>query len=157
MNDEMNEKVVGIVIRGGKVTSALLAKAMLKVLKAMHQHHKDKKATKPGEISMKKLMAETGGDVQDIEITNENIKSFEKYARKNRVRFSLKKIGDDKHMVIFKARSVSAITASFKQYTRDITRKANRPSVRGELKKLLQQVKNMAQVKTKHKQQEATL
>ncbi len=76
MNDEMNEKVVGVVIKGGKVTSALLAKALLKVLKSMHQHHKEKAAIKPKKISMKKLMAETGGDVQDIEITNDNIKSF---------------------------------------------------------------------------------
>lgn len=154
MNDEMNEKVVGVVIKGGKVTSALLAKALLKVLKSMHQHHKEKAAIKPKKISMKKLMAETGGDVQDIEITNDNIKSFEKYARQNGVRFSLKRVDGNKHIVVFRAKSVSAMTAAFKQYTRDITRKANRPSVRGELKKLVAQVKNMAQDKTKHKHKE---
>lgn len=151
MNDELNEKTVGVTVKGGKVTSALLAKALLTVLKSMRQRHQNKEAEKPKKLSMKKLMAETGGDVADIEITNDNIKSFEKYARQNGVRFSLKKLSPDRHMVIFRAKSVPAMTLAFKQYTRDITRKNSRPSVRGELKKLVAQVKNMALDKTKHR------
>ena len=157
MNDEMNEKAIGVSIKATKVTSAVLAKALLKVLKAMHTHHKNKAATKPKKISMKKLMAETGGDVQDIEITNDNIKSFEKFARKNGVRFSLKKVSQDRHMVIFKAKSVSAMTSAFKQYTQAMTQRATRPSVRSELKKLVEQVRNMVQVKSKHKDRSVEL
>ena len=68
---------------------------------------------------MKQLIWQNQG-VSNIEITDSNIKSFERVARKYGVDFALKKdkSGDiPKYLVFFKARDADALTAAFREYT----------------------------------------
>lgn len=68
---------------------------------------------------MKQLIGQNQG-VSNIEITDSNIKSFERVARKYGVDFALKKdkSGDiPKYLVFFKARDADALTAAFREYT----------------------------------------
>src|SRR5699024_7613856 len=68
----------------------------------------------------------------NIEVTDGNIKSFEKYARKYGIDFSLKKdnsMSPPRYYVFFKARDVDVMTAAFKEYTGSSFPKGrNRPS-----------------------------
>ena len=66
-----------------------------------------------------------------MEIADDNIGSFEKYARKYGVDFALKKSGETppKWLVFFKARDADALTAAFSEFSRDTLRRANRPSM----------------------------
>ena len=91
---------------------------------------------------MKQLVGQNQG-VSNIEITDSNIKDFERIARKYGVDFALKKnkTGEiPKYLVFFKARDGDALTAAFKEYTAKNDRKKERPSV---LKKL-RRFKDMA-------------
>lgn len=153
MHEEVNDKTISISVKAAKMTASVLAKAMLKTLRLMKSGVKKgvDKHNAVGETSMKKLMKEAGGDVADIEITDKNIKSFDPIARKYGLKYSLKKAGKDKYYIFFKGRSVDAMTAAFKEYTKNQTRKASRPSVLDNLRDLKEQVKNMAQAKDKHK------
>jgi len=158
LHEEVNEKSIALAIKAGKITASVLAKAIQKYLNRTKSGKTKGEKFKPGEISMKKLAAETGGNTANIEITKANIKDFDPIAREFGIRYSLRKSEKTgRYYVFFNAKSDDAMTAAFKKFTAKQTRKASRPSVLSELKKLVEQVKNMAVNKTKHKNREAEL
>ena len=88
--------------------------------------------------------------ITNIEVTDGNIKSFEKYARKYNIDFSLKKdtsVSPPRYFVFFKARDVDIMTAAFKEYTGKQLSKRKKPSLR---KKLSQTKERQA----KHRERE---
>lgn len=102
MQDEVNEKTVSLCIRCGKVTANLLKAAMKKALVKMEQEKQKLKGQKQpkqdkedktykGKQSMDKLMKQNV-QLSNIEITDGNIKSFERVAKKYSIDFSLKKM-----------------------------------------------------------------
>ena len=100
----MNEKTVSLCIRCGKVTANLLKAAMVKALAKMEQEKKQQgqrtnqkqpqkekeDKTYKGKQSLDKLMKQNV-QLSNIEITDGNIKSFERVAKKYSIDFSLKK------------------------------------------------------------------
>lgn len=72
--------------------------------------------------------------MQNIEITDKNIKSFERVARKYGVDFALKKDpAQGKYLVFFKARDADALNAAFAEYAgKSLNRSAQKkPSLLG--------------------------
>ena len=139
MQEEVESRTVTLAVNTTKMTANVLKQAISKYL----AHCKEKKAEKAregpvkpcGKQSVKQLIGQNQG-VSNIEITDKNIKDFERIARKYGVDFALKKdkTGDiPKYLVFFKARDADALTAAFKEYTAKSDRKKERPSV---LKKL---------------------
>jgi len=157
LHEEVNEKSIALAVKAGKMTASVLANAMQKYLNRTKSGKVKGEKYEPGKISMKQLAAETGGNVANIEISDKNIKAFDPIARKYGIRYKLMKAGNGRHYVFFNGRSADAMTAAFKEFTAKQTRKASRPSVLSELRKLIEQVKNMAVSKTKHKNREAEL
>ena len=101
MQEEVNEKTVSLCITGGKVTVRLLKQAMMRFLAAMEKEkversRKQQQTKGPpdkeyhGKQSMKKL-AQQNVQLSNIEITDNNIKAFEKVAKKYGIDFSLKR------------------------------------------------------------------
>ncbi len=160
MQDEINEKTVTLCVNGGKMTSRILKNAMLRTLSQMdrgrRQHHQDAKARRQeakycGKQSMKRLKA-ANVELSNIEITDGNIKSFEKYARKYDIDYCLKKdkaAEPPRYYVFFKAKDVDVITAAFKEYSGAQLNKPKKPSIR----KRLEQAKERA---AKHREREKT-
>ncbi len=151
MQDEVNEKTVSLCVNGGKISARILKAAMLKALAKMEQEKrngKQKQAEKKaiqksqeggvvchGKQSMEKLMKQ-GCQLSNIEVTDGNIKSFEKCARKYGIDFSLKKdtsISPPRYFVFFKAKDVDVMTAAFKEYTGKSLAKSKKPSIRKKL------------------------
>ena len=150
MQDEVNEKTVSLCIRCGKVTANLLKAAMKKALVKMEQEKQklqgqkqpkqDKEdKTYKGKQSMDKLMKQNV-QLSNIEITDGNIKSFERVAKKYSIDFSLKKdVNADppRYYVFFKARDADVMTAAFKEYTGQSLNKDKKPSVRKKLQQAI--------------------
>ena len=68
--------------------------------------------------------------LQSIEVTDQNIGSFNRIARKYGIDCAPFKVkGEKRYMVFFKAPDADAMTAAFKEYTAKQVRKAERPSV----------------------------
>ena len=91
-----------------------------------------------GKQTVKELVGQNQG-VTNIEITDKNIKDFERIARKYGMDFALRKdrSGDKpKYLVFFKARDADALTAAFKEYTAKTDRRKERPSILEQLRKL---------------------
>lgn len=159
MQEEVNQKVVGLCISGGKISARILKNAMMKFLRAMERQKMQKEQPAAGEqkdgiayqgkISLKELKRKNK-DYSNIEITDQNIKSFEKYARKYEVEYSLKKdksVNPPRYFVFFGAKDVDSITAAFKEYTGWTLKKQKKASVRRKLEQAVGRV-------TKHRERE---
>lgn len=155
MQDQINEKSIVLIIRGTKVTAKMLQKVMLKLLAEIKkQQQKGKNPNVPhGKQSIKKLVGQNVG-VTNIEITNKNIKSFDRVARKYGVDYSLKKDSSclpPKYLVFFKTRDADALMAAFKEYTAMTLKKQKKPSLLSALKKNIELVKNAVVDREKYK------
>ena len=107
-----------------------------------------------GKQTVKQLVGQ-GHGVTNIEISDKNIKDFESIARKYGVDFAVVKDASEnppKHLVFFKARDTDAVTAAFREYSaRHMSRAAEKPSMLGMLRDLMEKVKNQVLDITKSK------
>ena len=149
MQDEVRDKSVALVIRvgknGGKLTAELLRWAI-------RQYQRQANEPQHGKQSVKSLV-EQGGGVQNIEITDKNIKSFERVARKYGVDFALKKDpSQGKYLVFFKARDADALNAAFAEYTaKTLNRKRGKPSLKKQLSHFKELVSRQSADREKHR------
>ena len=149
MQDEVRDKSVALVIRmgknGGKLTADLLKWAI-------RQYQRQANEPQHGKQSVKSLV-EQGGGVQNIEITDKNIKSFERVARKYGVDFALKKDpSQGKYLVFFKARDADTLNAAFAEYTaKTLNRKRGKPSLKKQLSHFKELVSRQSADREKHR------
>ena len=124
MQEEVNERVV-LVIKGGVTLSArALAKAMRKVLE-LRKNKNLSSHQKTGKQNIKQLIGQNAG-VSNIELTNSNIKSFDRTARKYGIDYAVKKdrlSTPPKYLVFFKSRDADAMTAAFTEFSKRTLRK----------------------------------
>ena len=131
-------------------------------LQGQKQPKQDKEdKTYKGKQSMDKLMKQNV-QLSNIEITDGNIKSFERVAKKYSIDFSLKKdVNADppRYYVFFKARDADVMAAAFKEYTGQSLNKDKKPSVRKKLQQAISKSlkKHRELEKTKGKETEPSL
>ena len=151
IQEDVEHKSAVLIIKGTKITAKLLAKAMAA---AWRQIKKSRDA--PGRKSFKQLAK--GGSLENIPITDENIKAFEPIARKYGLRYKLVKDTSEepaKWLVFFRAKDAAAMTAAFKEFSsKTLKRETERPSVRETMAKFRNIIKNAVIDRTKHKQRE---
>lgn len=157
MQEEVENKAVAFSIKTTKLTAKVLEAAIKKALAEMEKKQKNPKVYK-GKQSVKHLVRQ-GTGVSNIEITDGNIKSFERVARKYGIDFALKKDTNSqppRYLVFFKSRDADALTAAFQEYSGKIVKnhRQEKPSVRRQLKKFQEAIQNMAKSVSRTKQQE---
>ena len=160
IQEEVTGKTVALVINGGKISEKVLKDAIAKLLaelererrqdgqraaekkqekqqKTAERKQKKKENANRKKQTLKKMMGQ-GCQLSNIEVTGGNIKSFERYARKYQVGYSLKKdksVSPPRYIVFFKAKDVDVMTAAFKEYTGRQLKKSKRSSVRQKLER----------------------
>lgn len=158
MQDEVNEKVVALSIKGSKLTAEMLQKAM----KALLAKGKQQIGKQPhGKQTLKQLMKQNAG-VSNIEITDGNIKAFESTAKKYGIDYALKKDATEqppRYLVFFKGRDADVLTAAFKEFSARKLTQEQRPSIRKALAAFRDMAKqlNASRQQTKHKDREVSL
>lgn len=143
MQDEVREKLVAFVIRVGK-TGGKLTASMLKY--AIEQYFKQQRNLRAphGKQSVKNLVRQ-GAGVQNIEITDKNIRSFQSVAQKYGVDYALKKDTSSqppRYLVFFKARDTDALIAAFREFSGKQLKRNKKPSILVQLKKFQEQIMN---------------
>ena len=127
MQDEINEKVVALSVKGAKLTAEMLQKA----IKAMLAQAKKQQEKQPhGKQTLKQLAKQNAG-LSNIEITEGNIKAFEQTAKKYGIDFALKKDSTEtppRYLVFFKGRDADALTAAFKEFSAKKLTQEQKPS-----------------------------
>jgi hypothetical protein len=137
MQEEVENKAVTLAINTTKMTARALKNAISKYLNHLKQKSRDSPVP-TGKQSVKKLIGQ-GQGVSNIEITDNNIKSFEKIARKYGVDYALKKDTNGKipkYLVFFKAKDADALTSAFKEFTAKSIKREKKPSILSKLRKL---------------------
>ena len=152
MQEEVREKSVALVIRVGK-TGGRLTADMLKWAMRRYLAQRSNPAVRHGKQTVKQLVRQ-GAGVQNIEITDQNIRSFERVARKYGVDFALKKDPvQGRYLVFFKARDADTLTAAFAEYTaKTMDRSKNNPSLLATLSHFKEVVKNNVRDAEKHRE-----
>ncbi|MCH5278347.1 MAG: PcfB family protein [Christensenellaceae bacterium] len=157
MQEEVEQKIVSLAVDCGKLTEQTLRKAIAKLLaliKAGHQQHQYNKANPHGKMTVRQLAAKDKG-LQSIEVTDENIGSFNRIARKYGIDFAPFKVkGENRYMVFFKAPDADAMTAAFKEYTAKQVKKVNRPSILEKLQHFKALIQSAVVDRTKRKELE---
>ena len=157
MQDEINEKVVALSVKGAKLTAEMLQKA----IKAMLAQAKKQQEKQPhGKQTLKQLAKQNAG-LSNIEITEGNIKAFESTAKKYNIDFSLKKVKGEqtRYLVFFKGRDADVMTAAFQEFSAKKLTQEKKPSIRKLLSTLKEaaQGKNAERAKVKNKDREVSL
>ena len=149
MQEEIEQKSAVLAIKGAKVTGKVLAKAMAAALRQMK-----KKRDAPVKQSFKQLAK--GGSLENIPISDDNIKAFDPIARKYGVRYKLVRDNSEdppKWLAFFRAKDTDAMTAAFREFThKTLARETDRPSVRETMAKFREVIKHAAINRTKHKE-----
>ena len=161
MQEEVESRTVTLAISTTRMTANVLKSAISKYL-AYRKEKKVEKAragpVKPcGKQTVKQLVGQNEG-VANIEITDRNIRDFDRVARKHGVDYALKKDKSGeipKYLVFFKARDGDALTAAFKEYTAKTERKKERPSVLQTLRRLKEQAATIDTPKVRKKEIDA--
>ena len=137
MQDEVNTKVVAIAIKGGKITAEVLKKALAKFIEEIEKA--EKQASQPktyrGKQSIKHLV-EQNAAISNIEVTDGNIKSFERTANKYGIDYALKKDTSDqppRYLVFFKGRDVDVMTQAFKEFSAKTVKQKEKQSLKQKL------------------------
>ena len=152
MQEEVTQKTIALVFKSSRLTTDVLKKAMKMYL----EHRKQGKQASHGKMSVKDLVGQ-GMGASSIEVTDNNIKSFERVARKYNVDFAVKKdktVAPPKYMVFFKGKDADVIAQAFKEFVKVNEKKQQRPSLRQKLKglqKIVAQNKNKERSREKNK------
>ena len=160
MQEEVNEKVIALSIKTGKLSAEVLQKSM-KFFLSQIKKQVNKRQMPHGRQTLKQLMKQNAG-VSNIEITKDNIKAFESTAKKYGIDFALKKDATEsppRYLVFFKGRDADVLTAAFKEFSAKKLTQEKKPSIRKLLSTLKEaaQGKNAERAKVKNKDREVSL
>ena len=146
MQEEVQSKTVTLSINATKLTARTLKQALSKFLAYKSSKHKETKDVTPhGKQSVKQLARQNQG-LTNIEITDKNIKDFDRVARKYGVDYALKKdktVTPPKYLVFFKAKDADALTAAFKEYTAVTVKKQNKEPIAVKIKNIADKIKSL--------------
>ena len=148
MQEEATQKTIALVVKTAKLDAGVLKAAMKMYL----SHRRQKARDIHGKIPVRKLVGE-GAGVSSIEVTDSNIKSFERTAKKYHVNFAVKKDKTSeppKYLVFFKGRDADVVAQAFKEFVYGNEKKKGRISIREKLKRF----KDIAQDKNRERSRE---
>jgi len=151
--DQVNERCCCLIIRGGALTGKTLAIAMRLFLWGGRRVHKIA-TTHRGKQTVKQL-SKDGAKLENIEIRDENIKSFESIARKYGIDFAVMKDASEtppKYLVFFKSRDAGCMDAAFNEYYAKQTSKSKqKPPLNQTLQKVQERAEDQVLEQVKHK------
>ena len=166
MEEEVNQRVVTLSVNTGRMTASVLARTLSNFLAREHQalnrRAEMQKNTEPhGKMTVKELMDQNAG-AESVEIKKDNIKTFDRVARKYNVDYALYKNASEnppKYLIFFKARDRDMMTMAFKEFVNENNNKMQKKNMKQKLKeyKDLSKDLNQKRAKDKHRSRERSL
>lgn len=160
MQEEIENRTVNLAISTTKLTARSIIRLAAKGLAYIKRKSREAalKNEKPdGRQTIQQLIGQNQG-VTNIDISQTDLKGFEKYARKYGIDYAItkdKSVFPPKYLVFFKARDADAMTAAFNAYSAEVLAKSKRPSTLSKLHKLIDAVKSIpTKVTSRDKQRE---
>ena len=140
MQEEVEQRTLTLVINGTKFSGRVLKSAVSKFV-AFCRNQKAKKVNvhPKGKQSVKQLTRQ-GQGVNTMEIDDENLRQFERIARKYGVDYAVRKdvtTETPRFLVFFKGRDADAIMAALKEFSSTKELKSERPSLLQKLREIV--------------------
>ena len=160
INEEVSDKTLNLEIKAAKITAKLIIQQIKKLLKEAKKFGGMEKfvSEKGNEVKLKDLVQK--GQLEEIAIREEELKSLKKELNKYGVKFSVMKDKKTKqYSLFFQAKDVKIMDKSFKKVLADLEKKTERKeSIHKNLEKFKEMVKNIIfKDKIKNKQKEQSL
>lgn len=139
MHEEVEQRTLTLIINGTKFSGRVLKNAVSKFV-AFCRNQKAKKVNvhPKGKQSVKQLTRQ-GQGVNTMEIDDENLRQFERIARKYGVDYAVRRdtsADTPRFLVFFKGRDADAIMAALREFSSAKERKSERPSLLQKLREL---------------------
>lgn len=142
MQEEVEQKTLTLSISAAKMSARLLKWMISKYL--AHQRQKKIEKAVPGVVKYRgkqtlKALKASEPNLTSIEITDQNIRDFDRVARKYRVDYALKKDKSGlvpKYYIFFRAKDAASLNAAFTEYSGVVT-KEKKSSVLQKLRSLI--------------------
>lgn len=123
---DTGEELVAVTIKAARLTSDALLKAINNALTNKKNHKKTNGRQTWGSL------VKDGSKLQNIEVSDKNIRSFEESAKKFGIDYAVKKVPDEsppKYIVFFKGKDTEQVNRAFKDYVKRLTNEQEKPSV----------------------------
>ena len=160
LQEEVTDKSIAFVTKNSKMTASVLKTLITAYLREKEKQKENKgQDIKRKKVSLKELSKKYDG-LKSIEINENNIKSFEKTAKKYGIEYALKKdktTDPPTYVVFFKGKDTDILDTAFKEFIGNEMDKDKRPSLRQALKKMKELANFINKDKVKNKQQEKSL
>lgn len=157
MQEEVEQRIVVLIEGCAKLGAREFRQALSKLLQESGNNIKkfqEMQKNPHGKMSVKQLAAQNKG-MQSVEVTNDNIGSFNHIARKYGIDFAPFKVkNENRYLVFFKSTDMDAMTAAFKEYTDASMKKKERSSVLEKLAHFKSLIKSAVVDRTKRKELE---
>ena len=157
MQEDIEQRTVTLSISGARLTGRTLKWAINQFMNHRSKSKAKKEqmlaVTPKGKQSVQELVGQNQG-VQNIEISDKNIRDFDRVARKYGIDYAVKKDTTEtvpKYLVFFKARDGDALNAAFREYSAVAAKKQSRPSVIAKLRAINPLALGHKKDKVKHK------
>ena len=140
MQEEVESRTLTLAINGTKFTGRMLKAAVAKFMAYRRSHKAAKAYVHPKGKQTVRQLTRQGQGVHTMEIADENLRQFERIARKYGVDYAVRRDKDavpPRFLLFFKGRDADAITAAFKEFMTARERKSERPSVLQKLRELV--------------------
>lgn len=150
MADRENRKTLGIMIECAKMTPEIFEKAINEMINNISNHKSY------GKTTLKRLLK--NGEIDSIEVNDNNIGSFAKTARKYNLTYALKRTkaedGRKCYLVCFQGKDLDTMQRAFKEYSYRQTHKKETLFSRKRIAAIdiSEQDKNMEQSRDKQKE-----
>ncbi len=134
MAQDVENDVVAIVVKTTKMTANVLAEAISATLSS-------KGKAKHGKQSLDNIIKD-GSSLQNIEVSDKNIKSFESSARKFGIDYAMKKVPNEsppRYIVFFRGKDTEQVYKAFNDYAKKHTLDKSKPSVIKEINTIVQE------------------
>ena len=140
MQEEIEQKSAALMINGTKFSLRTLKTAAIKLL-AHRQNPSTSGVKHHGRQTVRQLVGQNQG-VSNVELSGEDIKAFERVARKYGVDYAVKKVKGDapRFLIFFKARDADALNAALSEYTGQKMRGKEHDRLREKLRAPIEQI-----------------
>ena len=155
MQEDVEQRTLTLIVNTAKLTERELEKALTRLLAKMKTDLKHPPLKgKHGRMTVKQL-AEQNRGMQSIEVSDKNIGSFNRVARKYGIDFAPFKVkGENRYLIFFKSADQDAMTAAFREYTDKSVKRKDRPSVLAALRHFKELVASISPAKEKRRERE---
>lgn len=140
MQEEVESRTLTLAVNGTKFTGRMLKAAVARFMAYRRSHKAAKAYVHPKGKQTVRQLTRQGQGVNTMEIADENLRQFERIARKYGVDYAVRRDKDaepPRFLLFFKGRDADAISAAFKEFMTAKERKSERPSVLQKLREFV--------------------